>query len=314
MDQVMSEENIIEIRGFRKVFRVGFLMRKVEAVRNVSLEVRRGEIFGLLGPNGAGKTTTLKAMMSLIRVDQGEIRILGKRVPDRSIYRHIGFLPENPYFYDYLKPLEFLDYQSALYGLPGGVRRKRAAELLQTVGLRDTEKLPLRKFSKGMLQRIGLAQALIGDPKILILDEPMSGLDPIGRKEVRDLLLSLKKKGITILFSSHILSDVESICDRVAIMRKGVVTVTGDLASLLKVEVRRTTFEVEDPDETVLLKMKELSFAHQKVGRSVLFEVEGEERKKEVFEALLKADARIVSVVPHRETLEDIFIRDALTS
>jgi ABC-2 type transport system ATP-binding protein len=140
----------------------------------------------------------------------------------------------------------------------------------------------------------------------------MSGLDPIGRKEVRDLLLSLKKKGITILFSSHILSDVESICDRVAIMRRGVVTVTGDLASLLKVEVRRTTFEVAEPDEKIIQGMKELSFTSQKVGRSVLFEVEGEDRKKEVFELLLKADARIVSVVPHRETLEDIFIRDAL--
>jgi ABC-2 type transport system ATP-binding protein len=308
----MNEELIIEIKEFSKVFRVGFLMRKVHAVQNVSLQVRRGEIFGLLGPNGAGKTTTLKAMMSLIRVDHGEILILGKRVPDRSIYRHIGFLPENPYFYDYLRPLEFLDYQAALYGLPARTRRERAVQLLARVGLRGVEKLPLRKFSKGMLQRIGLAQALIGDPKILILDEPMSGLDPIGRKEVRDLLLSLKKKGITILFSSHILSDVESICDRVAIMRRGVVTVTGDLASLLKVEVRRTTFEVAEPDEKIIQGMKELSFTSQKVGRSVLFEVEGEDRKKEVFELLLKADARIVSVVPHRETLEDIFIRDAL--
>jgi len=310
----MSSENVIEIKGFGKVFKVGFFMRKVNAVNDVSLQVRRGEIFGLLGPNGAGKTTTIKAMMSLIRVDQGEIWILGKKVPDRSIYRHIGFLPENPYFYDYLRPLEFLDYQAALYGLPRRARRERARELLARVGLRDAEKLPLRKFSKGMLQRIGLAQALIGDPGILILEEPMSGLDPIGRKEVRDLLLSLKKKGITILFSSHILSDVESICDRVAIMRKGVVTVTGDLASLLKVEVRRTTFEVEEPDEKVLLRMKALSFSHQTVGKSVLFEVEGEDRKKEVFEVLVKADAKIVSVVPHRETLEDIFIRDALTA
>jgi len=310
----MSGENIIEIKGFRKVFKVGFLMRKVHAVRDVTLEVRRGEIFGLLGPNGAGKTTTIKAMMSLIRVDHGEIRIMGKKVPDRSIYRHVGFLPENPYFYDYLKPLEFLHYQAALYGLPGKIRRERARELMDTVGLRGVERLPLRKFSKGMLQRIGLAQALIGDPKLLVLDEPMSGLDPIGRKEVRDLLLSLKKKGITILFSSHILSDVESICDHVAIMRKGVVTVTGDLASLLKVEVKRTTFEVEEPDERVMERMKDLSFSHQGVGRSVLFEVEGDDRKKEAFEALLKADARIVSVVPHRETLEDIFIRDALTS
>jgi len=310
----MSDEKVIEIINFRKVFRIGFFMRKVEAVRRVSLEVRRGEIFGLLGPNGAGKTTTLKAMMSLIRVDEGEIRILGKKVPDRSIYADVGFLPENPYFYDYLKPLEFLAYQGALYGLAGRERGRRARRILELVGLKGSEKLPLRKFSKGMLQRIGLGQALIGEPKLLVLDEPMSGLDPIGRKEVRDLLLSLKEKGTTILFSSHILSDVEMICDRVAIINKGVVTVTGDLQSLLRLDAKRTTLEVENIDDGTLGRMKTLSYASRSIGRSVFFDVEGEDRKKEALDALLGSGATIVSVVPHRETLEDIFFRNALSS
>lgn len=310
----MSDEIVIEIKNFRKVFKTGFLMRKVEAVRNVSLEVRKGEIFGLLGPNGAGKTTTLKAMMSLIRVVEGEIRIFGRKISDRSIYRKIGFLPENPYFYDYLKPMEFLDYQGALYGLSRKHRMEKAGELLDLVGLHNVEKLSLRKFSKGMLQRIGLAQALIGDPQILVLDEPMSGLDPIGRKEVRDLMLSLKEKGITILFSSHILSDVETICDRVAIMNKGVVTVTGDLSTLLKVEVLRTTFEVENIDEETFKKMKELCYSHGTAGKSTLFEIEGEEKKRRALELLFGAEVKIIAVIPHRETLEDIFIRDAITS
>ena len=310
----MSDEKVIEIINFRKVFRIGFFMRKVEAVRRVSLEVRRGEIFGLLGPNGAGKTTTLKAMMSLIRVDEGEIRILGKKVPDRSIYADVGFLPENPYFYDYLRPLEFLAYQGALYGLAGRERGRRARRILELVGLKGSEKLPLRKFSKGMLQRIGLGQALIGEPKLLVLDEPMSGLDPIGRKEVRDLLLSLKEKGTTILFSSHILSDVEMICDRVAIINKGVVTVTGDLQSLLRLDAKRTTLEVENIDDGTLGRMKTLSYASRSIGRSVFFDVEGEDRKKEALDALLGSGATIVSVVPHRETLEDIFFRNALSS
>jgi ABC-2 type transport system ATP-binding protein len=308
----MTDDNIIEIRNLRKVFRLGFFRKRIEAVRDVSLDVREGDIFGLLGPNGAGKTTTIKAMMSLIRPTSGEIRMLGKKVPERSIYRRVGFLPENPYFYDYLKPLEFLEYQGALFGLGRRERFVRAEELLTLVGLKGEEKLALRKFSKGMLQRIGLAQALIGDPKLLVLDEPMSGLDPIGRKEMRDLLLSLKEKGMTILFSSHILSDVEMICDRVAVIDKGVVRLTGDLASLLRAEVLRTTFEVENLDEETLRKLREMSYFHKAIGRANQFEIEGEEKKQAALELIMKSGGRIVSVIPHRETLEDIFIRDAI--
>jgi ABC-2 type transport system ATP-binding protein len=308
----MTDDNIIEIRNLRKVFRLGFLRKRIEAVRDVSLDVREGDIFGLLGPNGAGKTTTIKAMMSLIRPTSGEIRMLGKKVPDRSIYRRVGFLPENPYFYDYLKPLEFLEYQGALFGLGRRERFARAEELLALVGLKGEEKLALRKFSKGMLQRIGLAQALIGDPKLLVLDEPMSGLDPIGRKEMRDLLLSLKEKGMTILFSSHILSDVEMMCDRVAVIDKGVVRLTGDLASLLRVEVLRTTFEVENLDGETLRKLREMSYFHKAIGRTSQFEIEGEEKKQAALGLIMKSGGRIVSVIPHRETLEDIFIRDAI--
>ena len=310
----MSDEKVIELLNFKKIFRIGFFRRKVEAVRDVSLDVMSGEIFGFLGPNGAGKTTTIKAMMSLIRPTSGTIMIFGRKVPDRSIYKKVGFLPENPYFYDYLKPLEFLSYMGALFGLSGKERKKKAGELLDLVGLKDSKKLALRKFSKGMLQRIGLAQALIGNPRLLVLDEPMSGLDPIGRKEIRDLLLSLKDDGITIIFSSHILSDVESMCDRVAIINKGVVTSTGDLATLMNAEVRRTTFEVGDMSDETFDKMKMLSFSHKTVGGNVFFEIEGEEKKKEAFEALAGSGVKIVSVIPHRETLEDIFIRDAFAS
>ncbi|MFH1437457.1 MAG: ABC transporter ATP-binding protein [Pseudomonadota bacterium] len=310
----MSDEKVIEILNFRKVFRLGFFLRKVEAVRDVSLEVASGEIFGFLGPNGAGKTTTIKAMMSLIRPTSGTIKIFGRKVPDREIYAKVGFLPENPYFYDYLSPLEFLGYMGALFGLSRKKRKKKAEELLELVGLKGSKKLALRKFSKGMLQRIGLAQALIAEPKLLVLDEPMSGLDPIGRKEVRNLLLSLKDDGITIIFSSHILSDVETMCDRVAIINKGVVTSTGDFATLMKAEERRTTFELEKLGDETLDRMKKLSFSYKMAGGSVFFEIEGEEKKKEAFMVLAGSGATIVSVTPHRETLEDIFIRDAFAS
>src|SRR3977135_3416175 len=217
-----SSDLVVQIEQLSKVFRVGFWGKRVTAVDGLSLEVRRGEIFGFLGPNGAGKTTTLKLLMRLIFPTKGAARILGHPIDDVATRSRIGYLPENPYFYDYLSGRELLEYFGALFGLPAHVSSAKAKELLGVVGLdSDRANRQLRKYSKGMLQRIGIAQALVNDPEIVFLDEPMSGLDPIGRREVRDLLLSLREKGRTVFFSSHILSDVEALCDRAAILSRG---------------------------------------------------------------------------------------------
>src|SRR6185369_2454541 len=216
-------DSVIELTQLTKDYETGFLRKKrVRALDHLSLEVRRGEIFGFLGPNGAGKTTTLKLLMRLIYPTSGGARILGRAIDDVETHSRIGYLPENPYFYDYLTGRELLDYTAALFGMPRDVIATRGQELLALVGLDSARaNRQLRKYSKGMLQRIGIAQALVNDPEVVFLDEPMSGLDPIGRREVRDLLLSLREQGKTVFFSSHILSDVEALCDRAAILSRG---------------------------------------------------------------------------------------------
>jgi ABC-2 type transport system ATP-binding protein len=307
-----GDRNVVEASGLAKTFRIGFFRRRVEAVRDVGFTVRPKEIFGLLGPNGAGKTTTLKIMMSLIRPSRGSIRVFGMQVPDRRIYRRLGFLPENPYFYEYLDSLEFLMFVGSLFSIPRDERRRRAGELLERVGLAEEANRPLRKFSKGMLQRLGVAQALINDPELLVLDEPMSGLDPIGRREVRSLIVELRDRGTTILFSSHILSDVEMICDRVAIINKGVVTSEGPLSSLLRPEVRRTVIEAEALDDEQARALGDDCLSTRRTGTLVSFEVEGDAQVDELVGRIRESGGRVVSVVPHRETLEDIFVRDAL--
>ncbi len=230
----MSDEApLVEIDGLSKTFRLGFFRRRVEAIRDLSFGVRRGEIFGLLGPNGAGKTTTLKVLMGLIFADSGTARIEGIDCRRPAARRRVGFLPENPYFHEYLTPRELLGFYGRLVGLPAGRIAAQSQELIERVGLSGSASRPLRKFSKGMLQRIGLAQALIGDPNLLVLDEPMSGLDPIGRKQVADLIEQLNRAGMTVVFSSHILSDVERLCDRVVILRDGRKVAEGDLDELV---------------------------------------------------------------------------------
>jgi len=214
---------VIELTQLTKDYETGFLRKKrVRALDRLSLEVRRGEVFGFLGPNGAGKTTTLKLLMRLIYPTSGTARILGRAIDDVETHSRIGYLPENPYFYDYLTGRELLDSTAALFGMPRDVTATKGRELLALVGLDSSRaNRQLRKYSKGMLQRIGIAQALVNDPEVVFLDEPMSGLDPIGRREVRDLLLSLRQQGKTVFFSSHILSDVEALCDRAAILSRG---------------------------------------------------------------------------------------------
>ncbi|MCK9462087.1 MAG: ABC transporter ATP-binding protein [Proteobacteria bacterium] len=239
----MTTAPILEVQDLFKTFRTGFFRRRVDAVRGVSFEVREGEIFGLLGPNGAGKTTTLKVMMGLVAPTSGSIRIFGRPCSEPGARARVGFLPENPYFHEYLTPRELLEFYGSLVGLGGAKLERQSEALIEQVGLKEAANRPLRKFSKGMLQRIGLAQALLGDPELLVLDEPMSGLDPIGRKFVADLIAERNRSGVAILFSSHILSDVERLCHRVVILNRGVVAAQGSLADLVGKDTGDETLE-----------------------------------------------------------------------
>ena len=238
-----GKEIVFKVENLHKTFHIGFFRKRVEAVRGVDLEVGESEIFGLLGPNGAGKTTLIKTAMGLIRPTRGKIHIFGKNSRDKAAHKDLGYLPENPYFHEYLTPGELLELHGRLCSLSRAEIFKRRDSLIEKVGLKDAKKLPLRKFSKGMLQRIGLAQALIGNPKLLVLDQPMSGLDPIGRKFVADLIKTLNEKGTTIIFSSHILPDVEGLCHRVAILDKGKKIEEGSVSELIKEEMGEGTLE-----------------------------------------------------------------------
>ncbi len=229
---------VVEIENLTKDFSIGFWKKRpVRALDSLCLEVRQGEIFGFLGPNGAGKSTTIKLLMHLLHPTSGSARILGKPVDHVGMHRSIGYLPENPYFYDYLTPRELLAYVGRLFGLRQPELSRKVNALIEDVGLGHSADLQLRKFSKGMVQRIGIAQALINDPEIVFLDEPMSGLDPLGRMDVRRIITSLKTRGVTVFFSSHILPDVEAICDRVAILNRGRLQEQGALEEILKVRI-----------------------------------------------------------------------------
>ncbi|MDX2088246.1 MAG: ABC transporter ATP-binding protein [Kofleriaceae bacterium] len=299
----------IDVRELRKTYRTPFARKKVEALRGVTFSVERGHIFGFVGPNGAGKTTTIRTLMGLIRPTSGSAKLLGESIPSRVARTKVGFLPESPYFYDYLTVGELLDLAGRLFGLAAAVRKKRADELIERVGLGRARTQNLKKYSKGMLQRAGLAQALMNDPELVVLDEPMSGLDPIGRKEVRDLILELRTRGKTVFFSTHILSDVEAITDRVAIVARGQLQASGRPAELVK----RTTLGV---DVTVRLP----------AGVDTAALVDGASkvnRTQDELSLMLPADAdvdawlarahaagaRVVEVTPRHETLEDLFLR-----
>lgn len=239
----MSPQALLEVEDLYKTFRVGFFRKTVRAVRGVTFEVRRGEVFGLLGPNGAGKSTTIKTAMGLIFPSKGSVRVLGRSCTQPASRHGVGYLPENPYFHESLTPRELLAFYGRLYGLDGKTIRRRSERLLEQVDLGHAAKRQLRKFSKGMLQRVGLAQALLAEPELLILDEPMSGLDPIGRKLLADMIAQLGAGGTTVVFSSHILSDVERLCSRVVILNKGRKVAEGRLEELLKKDAGTETLE-----------------------------------------------------------------------
>ncbi len=306
----MSEERpVLRIEDLHKTFHIGFFRKKVPAVRGIGLEVHRGEIFGLLGPNGAGKTTTIKMILRLVFPDRGTIELFGERNAGRSAMARLGYMPENPYIYQYLKPLEFLDLCGRLTSMSDKERTRRCPELLERVGLSHALDRPIGKFSKGMMQRIGIAQALLHDPELLILDEPMSGLDPIGRKEVRDLIIEQRQAKKTILFTSHILSDVELLCDRVGILNAGRMSHYGRLETLL--EESRVEIELADVGEELSARLAERALALRKLeGRThVTVAKDGVEP---ILALALEAKARVVAVTPGRETLENLFVRDAL--
>jgi len=303
---------LIDVRDLAKTFRVGFVGRRVEAVKGVSFDVRRGEIFGFLGPNGAGKTTTIKMLTGLIAPTSGDALLFGERIPSAKARERIGFLPENPYVYPYLTPREFVELSGQLSGMRGKPLRARAEEVLKQVGIAYAADRQVRRLSKGMLQRAGLDAALVSDPELLILDEPMSGLDPVGRKEVRDLIFEERDRGRTIFFSTHILSDVEAMCDRVAILRAGKVVVSGALRQLLRSDVIGTEVVLADAPEDLRKSLAEKGFTI--VGRPdvVVIELEGDAQVGEVLTDALAAGARVVEVSRKRETLEDLFLRRAL--
>src|SRR2546426_11507799 len=228
----------IEIENLTKEYPFGFLhLKKKTSLEGLNMQVETGEVFGFIGPNGAGKSTTIKLLMRLIFPTAGSARILGKPISDVEMHKDIGYLPEQPYFYDYLTAAELLDYFARFYGMKAAERKERVAEMLKRVGLETAGKIQLRKYSKGMLQRVGLAQAILHDPKVVILDEPMSGLDPIGRREVRDIILDLRRGGRTILFSTHILSDAEMLCDRVGALVGGKLRGVGSPDQLVGMKV-----------------------------------------------------------------------------
>ncbi|MDP1946366.1 MAG: ABC transporter ATP-binding protein [Nitrospirota bacterium] len=284
-------------------------LKETTVLSDVSLSVGQGEVFGFLGHNGAGKTTTMKMLMGLLRPTRGSIELLGVSADNVAVHARIGYLPEAPYFYDYLTAEEFLRFYGRLAGLPCETVHQRVPQLLDRVGLTEARDRQLRKFSKGMLQRIGLAQALIHDPELIILDEPMSGLDPIGRKEVRDLILSLRDQGKTVFFSTHIVSDVEMICDRVGILAKGKMVTSGRIEDLVNEHVAQSVEVVCDGvvgDKLAEVKSKAIRILQR--GERCLMILPGQDHLEEVLSTLRHAGGKLVSVIPHKGSLEEIFL------
>ncbi len=306
--------NVVQITDLTKDYDVGFWRkRKVRALDGISLTVNQGEIFGFLGANGAGKTTTLKLLMRLIFPTSGEARILGHDISDVSMHREIGYLPENPYFYDYLTAREFLEYCGRLFGFETAEPRKLARDLLLRVNLEEKSwDTQLRKFSKGMLQRVGLAQALINDPQVVFLDEPMSGLDPVGRRQVRDLIAGLRNEGKTVFMCSHILSDIEVLCDRVAILKRGRVAHVGHLEQLGQGSDDENRIEIvaTGTDAARLASQMPTSNSFQIAASpgGLRIEVPDEKCVDEVIVGLRKAGGKLVSVQRVRQSLEELFL------
>jgi len=307
-------ETIVEISNLTKDYELGFwLKKKVRALDDLSLSVKSGQIFGFLGGNGAGKTTTIKILMSLLFPSSGTAKILGRDISDAGMHSSIGYCPENPYFYEYLTARELMNYFGELFGIDAARRKEKTAELLISVGLEEKDwNKQLRKFSKGMLQRVGLAQSLINDPEIVFMDEPMSGLDPMGRREIRELIAGLREKGTTVFMSTHILSDVEALCDEVAILRNGRLTATGNLEDLLARDGGHQSFEVNvkgiSPEvlQANTASIGGVTVIRKGTGASV--EVLDEKNIEEVLRIVRDGGGKLISVQPVRQSLEELFV------
>lgn len=301
------EAPVIEIEGLTKDYASGFWRKRWKrSLDHLTLQIEDGEVFGFLGPNGAGKTTTLKLLMGLIFPTSGTARVRGRSIDDVAMHREIGYLPEHPYFYDYLTAREFLDYYARFSGYSAADRHERVERFLKRVGLAASGNVQMRKFSKGMLQRVGIAQAIIHDPKVVFLDEPMSGLDPVGRREVRDIILELKQQGRTIFFSTHILSDAEMLCDRVGVLVGGKLQGVGAPREIVSVEVHSMEVLFELPEGGAL--PQRLATQATSIGGRFRIAVP----QADVYatlDQLRSADARILSMTQIRPTLEDYFIR-----
>ncbi len=305
---------IVEIENLSKDYEVGFWRKKrVRALDNLNLQIEGGQIFGFLGGNGAGKTTTIKILMSLMYASTGTARILGKDIADVAMHSRIGYCPENPYFYDYLKARELMNYFGELFGFDQAQRRRKTEELLTKVGLDEKDwNKQLRKFSKGMLQRVGLAQALINEPEIVFLDEPMSGLDPIGRREIRELIAELRAKGTTVFMSTHILSDIEALCDNVAILRGGKLAATGNLNDLLTNSGETQIYEITVKGVTAERLQNQLKLIS---GATVFakpnganIQVTDEKDIDAVLPIIRRESGSLISIQPVRQSLEELFV------
>jgi ABC-2 type transport system ATP-binding protein len=301
----------LRLVGLTKEFRLGWGRQRSLVVDRLDLEVNQGEIFGFLGHNGAGKTTTIKLLLGLLTPTAGTAWILDRPITDVDVKRAVGFLPESPYFYEYLTAEEFLTFYGQLFGLGGQQLAAKVDELLEMVRMKDARCLPLRKFSKGMLQRIGLAQALINDPQLIILDEPMSGLDPIGRREVRDIILQLKAQGKTIFFSTHILPDVEMICDRVGILVRGRLRAVGAIHDLVGASaITSVEVVVEGLPDIGAKEAERLGGAVFRRGHQVMITISDEAAVPAFLAAINRHGGRLVSLVPHKRSLEDLFLKE----
>ena len=301
----------IETENLTKDYLVGFWRPKpYRALDGLTLSIDTGDVFGFLGPNGAGKSTTLKLLLQLIYPTAGSARILGKPVGDVDVRRRIGFLAENPYYYDYLTAEEVLTYFARLFGIEGAEAQRRVNAILDEVGIGAERRLRLRSFSKGMLQRVGLAQALINDPEVVFLDEPMSGLDPLGRRHVRDLILRLRAKGTTVFFSSHILSDAETLCSRVGIMAQGRLVASGRISEMVAFELKGWELVVSGVSDALHAELApRVQAIHSLTHGRYTIQIAADRRPEQVMADLTARGAQVESLNPIRDTLEDYFVR-----
>ncbi len=302
---------VVRTAGLTKWFVSDWRRRRTVAVDRLDLEVAEGQIYGFLGPNGAGKTTAIKLLLGLLRPSAGRAEIFGSAASALAHRAQLGYLPENPYFYDYLTGREFLDFCGRLCGVADAQRRVRIGRLLETVGLERAADLRLRKYSKGMLQRVGMAQALVNEPRLLILDEPQSGLDPAGRKLIRDLILQQRAEGRTVLFSSHILGDAQMICDRVGIMNRGRLVASGRLDELLRAKVQAVEFRAAGLGAAAQEAFRARAATFLVEGDTAQFTLPGgAEQVPEVLAAIAAGGGRVLAIAPQQETLEDVFLRE----